>query len=189
MKHQKVLLIDHNDSFTFNLVHLFNEVGGCKIDVMYYSNITIETIQKFDKIVLGPGPGIPDEYPHFKIIFSKFIGKKPILGICLGHQAIVQHFGASLINLPKVLHGEKAKIEHQNHPIFKNVPSPFFGGLYHSWAVDTKTLPTALHSIAHYGKINMGIAHHRQAVYGLQFHPESYMTPYGKTIVTNWLNL
>ncbi len=191
MNHPKILLIDHNDSFTYNLVHLFNETNRCKISVANYQELELMEIKNFDKIVFGPGPGLPQEYPHFNQILKDFAATKNILGICLGHQAIGQFFGAKLIHLPQVLHGQKVQIHFNSPtPLFKDIQSPFEAGLYHSWVLDASTLPETLIPLAKTANnLLMAFSHKHYNVYGLQFHPESYMTPLGKKIIENWINL
>ena len=191
MSHPEILLIDHNDSFTYNLVHLFNETKHCNISVINFQKLNIEDISNFDKIVLGPGPGLPEEYPHFNQVLEKFAATKSILGICLGHQAIGQFFGAKLIHLPQVLHGQKVHINHsENESLFKNIKNPFNAGLYHSWVLDTSTLPECLISQAQTtDNLLMAFSHKHYNIYGLQFHPESYMTSAGKQIIENWISL
>lgn len=190
IKKQKILLIDHNDSFTYNLVHLFEETNLCNIEVVNFQKIIFKQINIYDKIVLGPGPGLPQEYPHFKQILKTFGTKKNILGICLGYQAIGQFFGAKLIHLPQVLHGQKISIHYQNinSSLFKDIKNPFEAGLYHSWVLETSTLPKIIIPIAQTSdNLLMAFRHREFKIYGLQFHPESYMTIEGKKIIENWI--
>ncbi|MCD6366527.1 MAG: aminodeoxychorismate/anthranilate synthase component II [Bacteroidales bacterium] len=190
MVKQQILLIDHNDSFTYNLVHLFKETGLCNIEVVNFQKITLKQINTFDKIVLGPGPGLPQEYPHFNQILENFATTKNILGICLGHQAIGQFFEAKLIHLPQVLHGQKAQIHFNTTtaPLFKDIQNPFEAGLYHSWILDASTLPENLIPQARTtDNLLMAFSHKHYNIYGLQFHPESCMTPEGKKIIANWI--
>jgi anthranilate synthase component 2 len=138
---------------------------------------------------LGPGPGLPEEYFHFKLILKNFATTKDILGICLGHQAIGQFFGARLIHLPHVLHGYQALIYFDTGiSLFKNIKNPFPAGLYHSWALDISRKPLICLAQTK-EKHLMAFGHKHYNIYGLQFHPESYMTPEGKQIIENWINL
>ncbi len=187
----RILLIDHNDSFTYNLVHLFNETGLCKTEVTNYQEIALEQINDFDKIVLGPGPGLPKEYPHFQEVIDKFKNTKSILGICLGHQAIGQYFGAKLLHLPQVLHGQKILVIYkENSELFHGIKNPFNAGLYHSWVLDGQNLPKWLIPLAFTGNNHLMAFRYRNLnITGLQFHPESYMTPEGKKMIENWISL
>ncbi len=189
--HKQIVIIDHNDSFTYNLFHLFNETNHGNVTVITYNQLTLDDLNQFDKIVLGPGPGLAEEYPHFNEILNQYGSTKSLLGICLGHQAIGQFFGAKLIHLSQVLHGQKIKVYCQtDDPLFSGIETPFDAGLYHSWVIDSNSLPTSLIQIAHTDyHLLMAFRHKAYAIYGLQFHPESYMTPAGKQIINNWLNL
>lgn len=152
--------------------------------------VDIQEINSFDKILFSPGPGVPSEAGKMIEIIKAFYNRKSILGICLGHQAIAEVFGGSIYNLPKPLHGIKEEIfvtDNENY-LFRNIPSKFYGGLYHSWAVDRNNFPEALKITAtNSSGIIMGIAHKFFDVHGLQFHPESVMTPFGKNIIQNWI--
>ena len=190
-RHKQIVIIDHNDSFTYNLVHLFNETNKGNVAVITYNKLVLSGLNQFDKIVLGPGPGLAEEYPHFNEILDKYGSTKSLLGICLGHQAIGQYFDAKLTHLPQVLHGQKIKVYCQtDDPIFSGIETPFDAGLYHSWVIDNNNLPASLIHIAHTdNNLLMAFRHKTHAIYGLQFHPESYMTPAGKQLISNWLML
>ena len=188
----KILVLDNYDSFTFNLVHILEKLGdGISVDVIRNDKISIKDIDPYDKILLSPGPGIPEEAGIMKEVIQNYAKKKSILGICLGHQAIAEVFGAKLFNLNEVLHGMKGKLEivDKDERLFHGLPQGFDIGHYHSWAVDPESLNEKLivTSITESGLI-MGLRHVEYDVHGLQFHPESIMTEYGEEIMENWLN-
>jgi len=183
-----VLVIDNYDSFTYNLVHYLEELE-CKVVVKRNDQLTLEEIDAFDKIVLSPGPGIPDEAGLLKPIIEKYAPTKSIFGVCLGQQAIAEVFGGSLINLKEVYHGIATKINiTKDAVIFKDIPKEIEVGRYHSWVVDTN-LPDVLEatSVDENGQI-MSLQHKEYDVHAVQFHPESVLTPQGKKMLENWLN-
>jgi anthranilate synthase component II len=188
---KKIVVIDNYDSFTFNLVHYLEALDA---DVTVYRNdeFELEDLQFFDKILLSPGPGIPDEAGLLKKAIIAYAPTKSILGICLGHQAIGEVFNSNLINLKSPLHGisSKVKLTENHDQIFENIPNGFEVGLYHSWLIDSKSFPKELlvTSVNENGYI-MSIRHQNLDVRGIQFHPESILTPYGKTILKNWLEI
>jgi len=185
---KKILVIDNYDSFTYNLVHYLEELE-CKVVVKRNDQLTLEEIDAFDKIVLSPGPGIPDEAGLLKPIIEKYAPTKSIFGVCLGQQAIAEVFGGSLINLKEVYHGIATKINiTKDAVIFKDIPKEIEVGRYHSWVVDTN-LPDVLEatSIDENGQI-MSLQHKEYDVHAVQFHPESVLTPQGKKMLENWLN-
>ncbi|MGM5630410.1 gamma-glutamyl-gamma-aminobutyrate hydrolase family protein [Apibacter raozihei] len=186
-----IALIDNHDSFTGNLYQLFDENKSCRIKVIPYSQININELEVFDKLVFSPGPDIPKRYPLLSEILNRYSTTKSILGICLGHQTIVEHFGGSLYNLPKVKHGVKEKVYIENNELlFADLPNAIDVGLYHSWAANPRKLPKDFTVIAKNKEgIIMGISHNLFNIIGLQFHPESYMTDFGKVIINNWLHL
>ncbi len=185
---QHILVIDNYDSFTFNLVH-YLEALDCKVTVFRNDAFELEEVEAFDKIVLSPGPGIPDEAGLLKPLIKQYYSTKCILGICLGQQAIAEVFGGKLYNLPQVYHGVSHEITRltDDEIMFKNLPLHFKVGRYHSWCV--RDLPAALEatSIDSNGEI-MSLRHTLFDVRGLQFHPESILTPLGKTILGNWIS-
>lgn len=192
MKNEKnILIIDNYDSFTYNLFHYLEQIDN-KIVVKRPHEIEVSEIEKFSKIVLSPGPGLPGDIELLQTVIRNYHKTKSILGICLGHQALGLFFGAKLYNLPQVHHGvqKRTKVCYQ-HQIFENVPEFFETGRYHSWAIDRKLFPDCLEIIAEDtdDKIIMGITHNKYNIVGLQFHPESIMTPDGLTILKNWVNL
>lgn len=185
----KILIFDNYDSFTYNLVHLVKELGYTDVDVYRNDKIALEDVAKYDKIILSPGPGIPSEAGLLLPLIKEYAGKKPILGVCLGHQAIGEAFGAKLSNLENVYHGvaTHARIEKPDY-IFKELSDEIEIGRYHSWIVDNNNFPDCLEvtAIDRKGQI-MALRHKEYDVHGVQFHPESVLTPEGKTIVKNFL--
>jgi anthranilate synthase component 2 len=187
----KILVLDNYDSFTYNLVHLLRELTTESIDVFRNDEITTEEIEKYDKILISPGPGLPDQAGITKEMITRFASSKSILGVCLGCQAIGEAFGGSLINLNTVYHGVETKIIvlDRDEKLFVGIPDTFTAGRYHSWVLDETNLPHDLIITAkdEEGSI-MAISHNTLDVKGVQFHPESIMTKYGRQIVKNWLN-
>ncbi len=186
---KKVLLIDNYDSFTYNLLHSLEKVSD--IEVCVVRNDLLHQVQEFDfcKVVLSPGPGLPSEAGQLMSFIETYYQKVPILGICLGHQALGSFFGAQLIPVPKVLHGVQLSTQITNsEAIFTHVPPTILTGHYHSWVLSKQNFPTCLRILAQnkQGGI-MAFKHKKYAIYGIQFHPESVMTPYGDLILQNWL--
>ncbi|MGB5205449.1 anthranilate synthase component II [Eudoraea sp.] len=183
----KILVIDNYDSFTYNLVHYLEDLG-CEVVVKRNDQLKLEEVDDFEKIVLSPGPGIPDEAGLLKEIIAKYAPTKSILGVCLGQQAIGEVFGGKLINLEEVYHGVATKIILENgEPLFEGLPREIVVGRYHSWVVDPQ-LPDVLEatSFDENGQL-MSIRHKTYDVCAVQFHPESVLTPQGKQILKNWL--
>lgn len=189
---KKVVIIDNYDSFTYNLVHLINEVIHGQVTVFKNDGFAISDIEAFDYIVLSPGPGLPDDAGLLKEVIRKFSRKKKILGVCLGLQAIGEVYGADLKNLPIVYHGMKTKITQttSDDPILKGIQKHFDAGRYHSWVINKERWPEDLvvTSLDEHGEI-MSVRHRYLQVFGVQFHPESIMTPDGKKIIENFLSL
>ena len=184
---KKILVIDNYDSFTYNLVHYLEELG-CEVIVKRNDQLTLEEVDAFDKIVLSPGPGIPDEAGLLKQIIEKYAPTKSIFGVCLGQQAIAEVFGGSLINLDEVYHGIATKINiTKDDVIFEGLPKEIEVGRYHSWVVNPD-LPEVLEatSLDENGQI-MSLRHKTHDVRAVQFHPESVLTPQGKKMLENWL--
>lgn len=184
----EVLVIDNYDSFTYNLVHYLEELD-CKVTVKRNDQLTLDEVDAFDKIVLSPGPGIPDEAGLLKDIISKYSATKSIFGVCLGQQAIAEVFGGSLINLDQVYHGTATKISIiEEDVLFEGIPEEIEVGRYHSWVVHPD-LPEVLvvTSVDENGQV-MSLRHKEYDVSAVQFHPESVLTPHGKKILENWLN-
>lgn len=187
----KILLLDNYDSFTYNLYHLVREQGEIDIEVVRNDKITLEEVDAFDKIILSPGPGIPEEAGMLLPIIKKYAPTKKILGVCLGHQAIAETFGAKLENLKQVYHGIQSPIDIVTpDPLFEGIGKEMLAGRYHSWIVNRDTLPACLEitALSKEGYI-MGLRHKTYNVHGIQFHPESVLTPQGKTIIKNFLKL
>ena len=184
----KTVIIDNYDSFTYNLAHLVKELGA-EVDVLRNDKFELEELEKYDKIILSPGPGIPEEAGLLLEVIRTYAGRKPILGVCLGEQAIGQAFGGKLTNLSEVFHGIQTDVKIKNKDyIFSGLPTEIPVGRYHSWVVDTEEFPEELviTAISSEGQI-MALKHREYDVHGIQFHPESVLTPDGKQIVGNWL--
>ena len=184
----KIVIIDNYDSFTYNLSHLVKELGA-EVTVLRNDKFQLAELEKFDKIILSPGPGIPSEAGLLLDVIRTYAGKKPILGVCLGHQAIGEVFGGKLTNLSSVFHGV-ANPTHicADDYIFSSLDRIIEVGRYHSWVVDTDGLPSCLEvtSTSPEGYI-MSLRHREYDIRGIQYHPESVLTPAGKTIIRNWL--
>ena len=185
----KVTIIDNYDSFTYNLAHLVKELGAA-VTVVRNDQFRLDDLATADKLILSPGPGIPDQAGLTLPTIQRYAGKKPILGVCLGHQAIGQYFGGCLVNLSEVYHGVQtpAQIIATDDYIFEGLPATINVGRYHSWVVSTESLPACLQvtALSPEGHI-MALRHREYDIHGIQFHPESILTPNGKTIIENWL--
>ncbi|MGL4331782.1 MAG: anthranilate synthase component II [Bacteroidales bacterium] len=187
----KLLLIDNYDSFVYNLYHALRSITDAEIVIKKNDAVSPDEAASFDKIVLSPGPGIPTEAGELLNIIRYCSGKRPILGVCLGHQAIAEAFGGSLINLTEPYHGIESVIcTDKNTPLFSEVGDTMTVGRYHSWVVDERTLPEDLVVTARCAEGSiMAIAHRYYPVYGVQFHPESILTPQGNQILKSWIEL
>jgi anthranilate synthase component 2 len=186
----KILVIDNYDSFVFNLVHMLYEQGVQTIHVVKNDKVIMQEIEAYDKILLSPGPGLPQEAGLMPAIIEKFSPYKSMLGVCLGHQAIAEAFGARLKNLDEPLHGVSSELSVLSPcTLFKNCPLKFQIGHYHSWVVEENCLPPDLKVLAKDSRGNiMAIQHVKYHLFGVQFHPESVLTEYGHQIISNWLN-
>ena len=189
----KILIFDNYDSFTYNLVHLVEKIIEQKVDVYRNDKISLEEISRYDKIILSPGPGIPEEAGILLPLIKQYGKSKSILGVCLGHQAIAEAYGGQLSNLTSVYHGVATDIiltgrSRKSNAVFKNMPGHFEGGRYHSWIVKEEAFPKELKvtAVDANGYI-MGLEHDTYDVQGVQFHPESVLTPMGEQIIKNWL--
>jgi len=186
---KKIVVIDNYDSFTYNLVHYLEDLGA-EVTVFRNDEFEMDELQAFDKILLSPGPGIPDEAGLLKAVIQTYAPSKPILGVCLGQQAIGEVFGGSITNLEKVYHGIATKITVAvaDEPLFDGLEQQLEVGRYHSWVVNANDFPDVLEvtSIDESGQI-MSLRHRTYDVKGVQFHPESVLTPHGKKILENWL--
>jgi len=188
----KTMVLDNYDSFTYNLVHILKELSKGPIDVHRNDEIGLKDIGKYDKIVISPGPGVPDQAGITKKMIRHFASTKSILGVCLGCQAIAEVFGGSLINLDHVYHGVATNIIVQDGDdrIFRDVPLSFTAGRYHSWVINENNFPADLKITAKDDEgMIMALTHLTYDVKGIQFHPESVLTKYGKQMLINWLNV
>ena len=185
----KVLILDNYDSFTYNLVQYIQEILHQDVTVIRNDKMTLQEVDDYDVIILSPGPGLPKDAGIMPELIRQYAGKKPILGVCLGHQAIGEAFGAKLKNLDKVYHGFETPIEVLNNKrgLFKSLPMSVNVGRYHSWVIDNTTLPDEVEvtAIDERGEI-MALKHKQHDVYGVQFHPESIMTKEGKKMLLNF---
>jgi anthranilate synthase component 2 len=189
-----ILVFDNYDSFTYNLVHLVEKITRVKVEVWRNDQISLEKVKDFDKIILSPGPGIPVEAGLLLPLINQYASSKSILGVCLGHQAIGEAFGGTLVNLTEVYHGVATPIEVKSEnskvksPLFIGLPERFDVGRYHSWVVSDQDFPEELEitAVDDNGYI-MGLQHRTFDVQGVQFHPESVLTPDGEKILRNWL--
>jgi anthranilate synthase component 2 len=193
----KILVFDNYDSFTYNLVHLVEKITAEKVDVYRNDQIVLDKVDQYDKIILSPGPGLPVEAGLLLPLIKKYAGSKSILGVCLGHQAIGEVFGGRLLNLSTVYHGVAMPVEvirrnesgnQATADLFAGLPDQFPAGRYHSWVIDPAEFPDELEVTAtdDEGHI-MALRHRKYDVLGVQFHPESVLTPDGEKIMRNWL--
>jgi anthranilate synthase component 2 len=184
-----ILVFDNYDSFTYNLVHAVKKLGYTDVEVHRNDRIALEDIARFDKIILSPGPGVPSESGILLDVIRTYASTKSILGVCLGEQAIAEAFGGTLINLSEVHHGISSIINViEDDILFNDLPKKIEVGRYHSWAVEKENLPDYLTitAVDEDGMI-MALAHKTYDVRGVQFHPESVLTPYGEKMLENWL--
>src|SRR6476660_7528157 len=205
----KILIFDNYDSFTYNLVHLVEKILHQKVDVYRNDQIPLEKVKEYDKIILSPGPGIPGEAGLLLPLIKEYASSKSILGVCLGHQAIGEAFGGKLVNLSEVYHGVATPVKlvsressvvngksnsrltiHDSRNLFAGLPDVFDAGRYHSWIVSDENFPKELEVTARdENNFIMALQHKTYDVQGVQFHPESVLTPKGETILRNWLNV
>lgn len=187
----KILVFDNYDSFTYNLVHLVEKITHTKVEVYRNDQIAMEKIKDYDKIILSPGPGIPEEAGMLLPLIKEYAGSKSILGVCLGHQAIGEAFGGALTNLSTVYHGVATPIiidQEKKSPLFEGMDETFEVGRYHSWIINEDNFPVELEVTARdENNYIMALQHKKYDVQGVQFHPESVLTPMGETILRNWL--
>lgn len=187
-----IALIDNADSFTYNLALYLEECPGVSLAVLSSAKLRPEEAARYDKLVISPGPGLPPEHPAILPLIKMFAGEKPILGVCLGLQALCMAFGGRLQNLPRVYHGVKADVTllDRTDPLFAGLPDTFEAGRYHSWVCDPRHWPDELIVTAIDGEGAIMAARHRVLpLFGVQFHPESILTPLGMTIVRNFVAL
>lgn len=205
----KILVFDNYDSFTYNLVHLVEKITHGKVDVFRNDELPLEKVKDYDKIILSPGPGIPSEAGLLLPLIKEYASSKSILGVCLGHQAIGQAFGGTLTNLSRVYHGVATPIclvnsewsavnqkaensllttHHSRLTLFNDLPDEILVGRYHSWVVSDQNFPEELEITARDAEnFIMALQHKKYDVQGVQFHPESVLTPQGEMIIRNWL--
>jgi len=183
----KIAIINNFDSFVFNLVRYVRE-EGCEVVVQRNDEVDFEAIEQCDGILLSPGPGVPEKAGLMPDVIRHFIRKKPILGVCLGHQALAEHFGGSLSLAEVPIHGKSSEISRVSSPLFKALPEKLIVGRYHSWVVATP-LPDELLETARFGDQIMAFEHRELPVYGVQFHPESILTPQGRKIIRNFIQI
>lgn len=190
----KILVFDNYDSFTYNLVHLVEKITHTKVEVYRNDQIALEKVKDYDKIILSPGPGIPVEAGLLLPLIKEYAPAKSILGVCLGHQAIGEAFGGQLINLSTVYHGVATEIgvgsleSGVRSRLFEGLPERFEAGRYHSWIIAEENFPDELEVTARdENNLIMALQHKKYDVQGVQFHPESILTPYGEKILRNWL--
>lgn len=187
-----ILILDNYDSFTYNLVHAIYDINGQEVDVIRNDKLSIEDIEKYNYIIFSPGPGVPDEAGLMKEIIHHYKSEKKMFGVCLGHQAIFEVFGGTLENMEKVYHGiqSELKIVDKSCPIFNGITSNFKAGRYHSWIADLNTKPDELIVTCVDGDNQiMGFKHNEFDIFGVQFHPESILTPDGTLMLKNFINL
>ncbi|WP_048920241.1 anthranilate synthase component II [Rufibacter radiotolerans] len=187
----KILVLDNYDSFTYNLVQLLRELGyGDQVEVHRNDQISLDAVDQFDVILLSPGPGVPSEAGIMPELLKRYAPTKRIMGVCLGHQAIAEAFGAELSNMTEVLHGiaSTMRVVDNEDPMFKQLPNTFKVARYHSWTVVPKSVPATLQvtAVDERGAV-LAIRHKKYDVCGVQFHPESILTDYGKDMLQNWL--
>ena len=189
MENIKISLIDHNDSFTYNIVEMLRKIDNIDHDVISIDKIDVNKLENYDNIILSPGPGLPADYPKLREIIKTYKTSIPILGICLGHQAICEFFGARLDNLQSVYHGYQQRVELvDGSKLFRDIDSNFYVGLYHSWVMSDDNIPAELKitSFSEKGYV-MSVEHREYNIYGIQFHPESFMTSRGLEIIKNFI--
>ena len=186
----KILILDNYDSFTYNLVQYIQELIGQKVDVFRNDAISLKAVGAYDKIILSPGPGLPKDAGIMPAVIKKYAPTKHILGVCLGHQAIGEAFGGTLHNIEKVYHGVATpiKVVDGNAILFRGIRTKIAVGRYHSWIVESHNFPKELQitAVDDYGTI-MAMRHRKYNVHGVQFHPESILTPFGKAMLRNFL--
>lgn len=185
----KICIIDNYDSFTYNLAHLVKQLGA-EVTVLRNDRFKLPELEPYDKLILSPGPGIPSEAGLLLDVIHYYAGRKPMLGVCLGEQAIGEAFGGRLTNLSEVFHGVQTPVDIvAEDPLFEGLPREISVGRYHSWVVDRVQLPDCLEvtALSKEGFI-MALRHRQYSIHGIQFHPESVLTPQGGAMMSNWLN-
>ena len=186
---KKILVINNHDSFTYNLVDLIRQLQ-VRFDVVSVEDLSLDCVEGYTHILISPGPDVPSTYPQLFAMLERFYQTKSILGVCLGHQTLCEFFGGELYNLPRVRHGLKRRLNVLlNSGLFLGLPAEFEIGLYHSWAVQTESIPETLEITAVCDdEIVMATQHKNLPIFSVQFHPESYMSEFGEKMLQNWLN-
>ena len=186
---KKILVINNHDSFTYNLVDLIRQLQ-VRFDVVSIEELSLDCVEGYTHILISPGPDVPSTYPQLFAMLERFYQTKSILGVCLGHQTLCEFFGGELYNLPRVRHGLKRRLNVLlNSGLFLGLPAEFEIGLYHSWAVQTESIPETLEITAVCDdEIVMATQHKNLPIFSVQFHPESYMSEFGEQVLQNWLN-
>jgi len=185
----RLMILDNRDSFTYNLAESFRKIGVKDVRIHNSNNFRIELLADYERVIFGPGPGLPEDHPLMFEILDSLKPHQSVLGICLGHEALAIHFGGKIRQLKRVFHGDEGKIRWKNAPDYlsKNVQDGFLAGLYHSWIVDEANLPEEIRitALSDEGLI-MGIKHIDRPLFGFQFHPESFITKFGLQLLSNW---
>ncbi|WP_158963305.1 anthranilate synthase component II [Myroides fluvii] len=186
---KEIIIIDNRDSFTYNLYQIFDEHPLCTIHVVQSDQVQLEDLEAYDQLVLSPGPDVPRSYPILFDIIARYENSKPILGVCLGHQAIGEYYGAELYNVQHVFHGQMRQLQLMIPDLlFEGIPNQTPIGLYHSWALAQHNFPTSLEITAMSNEqVVMAFRHKTKNIRGIQFHPESYMTQTGRKMLANWI--
>ena len=184
----RLVVIDNYDSFTYNLVQALGELG-CELVVRRNDAVDVDGVAQLapDGLVLSPGPGRPEDAGVTTAVVARFAGRVPILGVCLGHQAICAHFGGTITAAPEIVHGKPSDVRHVGTGVYEGLPNPFTAARYHSLVVDPASLPEVLEVTAWAGEVVMGVRHRGLEVEGLQFHPESVLTDRGPQLLSNWV--
>ncbi|MDM1044934.1 gamma-glutamyl-gamma-aminobutyrate hydrolase family protein [Myroides sp. 1354] len=186
---KEIIIIDNRDSFTYNLYQIFDEHPLCNIHIVQSDQVQLDDLEVYDQLVLSPGPDVPRAYPILFDIIARFEDSKPILGVCLGHQAIGEYYGAQLYNVDQVFHGQTRFLQLMTSDLlFHNIPNQTPIGLYHSWALAQQNFPETLEITAlSNDQVIMAFRHQTKNVRGIQFHPESYITLMGRQMLANWI--
>ncbi|MBB1149800.1 gamma-glutamyl-gamma-aminobutyrate hydrolase family protein [Myroides sp. NP-2] len=186
---KEIIIIDNRDSFTYNLYQLFDEHPLCSVTVVYSDQVKLDDLARYDQLVLSPGPDVPRAYPILFDILARYEDHKPILGVCLGHQAIGEYYGATLYNVEQVFHGQARSLELVTPDLlFQNIADKTQVGLYHSWALAQCDFPKELLITAvSSDNVLMAFRHQTKNIRGIQFHPESYITTAGRQMIANWI--
>jgi len=185
----KILMLDNYDSFTYNLVQLVRENSSFEIEILRNDEISLDEVNDYDKIILSPGAGVPRDAGIMCALVERYQNTKAIFGVCLGMQAIGNVFGANLVNIDTPLHGVSTPIKHDSNKLLRDIPQEFNVGRYHSWALESTTIPSILAITAtDFDGVVMAIEHKTLPIFGVQFHPESILTAFGKEIMVNFLN-